>query len=373
MHCFQSPWNHLIILHVEFKSAPSLRRSEPATSALFLVDFRFEQMDQEARKPLWLRITLGLAWVSIAAGCLATGLFQGWAGRSQILPSLIKIQLTNEPPETTFKSNSINLLILGCDEDRYYAGAGHKQPGAVLRHASRSDMMLVAKVDFANKRISAISIPRDLAWSVPGYKTQKINAFHAIGFTEGGPEKGKELARRAAEGVTGVTIDRVVVLNFEAFKSMIDMLGGIEVYVPRNMDYDDNAGDLHIHLKKGRQVLTGYNAMCYVRYRHGDSDFKRQERQKDLMMSLKDRALQQWQKTPEVVDKSIDLLGRTFTPVEIAALALFGRKVGGDNFKMDMVPVIEIPGTSNLQIDNVLLAKKLKALHLDSSGPISLR
>ncbi len=326
-------------------------------------------MNHDSPKPLFIRIALVLAWVGIAGVCLGAGLLQGWASRSKILPSLIKLQLTQQKPEVTFKADTLTLLILGCDEDRYYAGAGHKKPGQVLRHASRSDMMLVAKIDFVKKRISGISIPRDLVWSVPGYKETKINAYHAIGYREGGSEKAKELARRAAEGVTGIPIDRVVVLDFDAFKAMIDLVGGVEVYVPRNMDYDDNAGDLHIHLKKGRQMLSGYDAMGYVRYRHGDSDFKRQDRQKDLMMALKDRVLKQWQKTPEVVDKSIDLLGHAFTPEEIAAMALFGRKIGGDNFHMDMVPVFENDGTSNLRLDADGLDEKLKALHLKSDYP----
>lgn len=329
-------------------------------------------MDQERRKPVWLRILLGTCWVVFASICLAAGSFMGFIGKSAVLqPALVQI-ITNKKPEDVFNSNSINMLILGCDEDRYYTPPG-KKPGAIIRHASRSDMMLVAKIDFLNKRISAISIPRDLLWSVPGYKTQKINGYHAIGAQEGGPEGGKELAKRAAEGVTGLHIDRVVVLNYEAFKQMVDMVGGVEVYVPRNMDYDDNRGDLHIHLKKGRQLLSGYDAMCYVRYRHGDSDFKRQDRQKDLMMAFKDRVLKQWQKSTAVADKTLDLLDRAFKPDEIAALALFGRKVGGDNIKMSMVPVVEVPGTYNLELDPQQLPEKLKELHMNATTQLSYR
>ena len=305
--------------------------------------------------------------------CLAAGSLFGFIGKSTVFTSTFTQIVLRKKPQEVFDSNHVTLLILGCDEDRYYAGRGHSKPGAVIRHASRSDMMLVTKIDFANNRISAISIPRDLAWSVPGYRVQKINAYHAIGANEGGPEKGKELAKQAAEGVTGVKIDRVVVLNFDAFKQMVDILGGLEQYVPRNMDYDDNAGDLHIHLKKGRQTLSGYDAMCYVRYRHGDSDFKRQERQKDLMMSFKDSVLKHLDKSAEVADKSIALLGNTFTPDEIAALMMFGKKVGGDNIKMDMVPVIEVPGSSNLELDGTKLAEKLKELHMDSGTQVSLR
>lgn len=298
-------------------------------------------------------------------------------GKSELMSQGLVQTVTGTTPQQVFERDLqgtrdyLNVLILGCDEDRLYAGDRSK-PGSIIRHASRSDMMLVAKIDFAKRRISGISIPRDLLWEIPGYRPHKINAFHKIGYDEGGPEKGKELAKLAAEGVVGLKIDRVVVLNYQAFQKMIDKLGGIEVFVPRNMDYDDNAGDLHIHLKKGRQVLSGYDAMCYVRYRHNDSDFKRQERQKDLMMAVKDRALEKWQNAPEVADTTIEILGKAFTPREVASLALFGRKVGGDNIKMTMVPVVEMPGSTNLQVDSAELAKKLRELKMMPTTTVTI-
>ncbi len=334
-------------------------------------------MDRPRSKKVWLRILLlGFCWVLLASFCLAGGSFLGFINRSKVMTEVGKIILTKATPQDVFHSDAVTLLILGCDEDRAYAGPGKKRkPGAILRHASRSDMMMVAKIDFAHSRITGISIPRDTLWAVPGYREQKINAYHAIGLNEGGEAKGQELAREAAEGVTGVKIDRVVVLNYEAFQQMIDLLGGIDIFVPRNMDYDDYGGDLHIHLKKGRQVLNGYNAMCYVRYRHGDSDFKRQERQKDLMVAVKDQMVKKWEKTPDVVDKTIDLLGRAFNPREIASLALFGQKIGADNIKMDMVPVVEETGSTGLRIDQPQLALKLKELHLtgDDTAPTPVR
>lgn len=336
-------------------------------------------MPNRAKKSLWLKLSSTVAWLGVVFIALAGGTLYGFAGRSEIMKEAIRQEVLREPPSKVFERdlgygarNYLNLLILGCDEDRYYAGRKRSKPGQLLRQASRSDMMLVVKVDFDNNRISGISIPRDLRWSVPGYRAQKINAFHAIGFNEGGADRAKELARQAAEGVVGFSIDRVVVLNFEAFQKMIDMLGGVEVYVTRNMDYDDNAGGLHIHLKKGRQVLNGYDAMCYVRFRHDDSDFKRQERQKDLMMSVKDRALQKWQVSPEVVDQSIELMGRAFSAREMASLALFARKVGSDNIKMDMVPVLEIRGSYDLELDIDKLKDKLRELRMGPESSFAL-
>ncbi|MBL8064741.1 MAG: LCP family protein [Chthonomonadaceae bacterium] len=316
-----------------------------------------------------MRFVLGVLGFCLWGICFAAGSIFGFVGRSRVVSETLPLILTNEPPTKTFERelqgerDYLNVLILGCDEERYYTPASSKKPGQIIEKASRSDMMMVAKIDFGHKRITGISIPRDLEWSVAGYRAQKINAYHKIGLDEGGPDRAKELAKQAAEGVVGVHIDRVVVLNYDAFKGMIDRLGGIDVFVPRNMDYDDFRGGLHIHLKKGRQTLSGYDAMCYVRYRHGDSDFKRQERQKDLMMAVKDRTVQKWQQAPEVADSSREILGNAFTFREIGALMLFAKKLDGDGIKMDMVPIKEREGSYRLDIDREELEKRLAALH----------
>jgi len=326
-------------------------------------------MSDGEQKPLWKRLVARVLWVSLAVVCLAGGTVVGLVNQSQVGKELIEQSTKNVPPQEVFRKDSITLLVLGCDEDRYYAGAAGERdtPGGITRHASRSDMMLVTKLDFANKRITGLSIPRDMLWQLPGYRKQKINGFHAIGYNKGGPEMAKDYAKKAAEGVVGVKIDRVVVLDFGAFAKMVDLLGGVEVYVPKNMDYDDFAGGLHIHLKQGRQVLGGEDAIGFVRFRHSDSDFQRQARQKDLMMAMKDRALAKWQVAPKIMDESYELLGRALMPKEIASLALFARKVGADNVKMDMVPVIERKGRSTLELDEDKLAEKLEELHMTPS------
>src|SRR5690349_11890698 len=104
-------------------------------------------------------------------------------GRSKGMVLMINHVIDHTHPADEFKDKVLTLLILGCDEDRQSAkGSGkNRKPGGILRHASRSDMMLVAKVDFAHRRISGISIPRDTLWQVPAYREQKINAYHYIG------------------------------------------------------------------------------------------------------------------------------------------------------------------------------------------------
>lgn len=246
--------------------------------------------------------------------------------------------MLGQTPEKVFHGNTLTLLVLGCDEDRYYGGQ------QILSTSARSDMMLLTKLDFDRKTISALSIPRDtyIRHRNVGYKhsdpkitSSRINAFHAFG--------GPDLAEQAVERTLDVNIDRTVVLNFEAFQELIDLLGGIEVYIKKDMEYKDVRGGLEIDLKKGRQVLTGYQAMGYVRFRKGagENDFTRQDRQKELIMAVKDKILQQPTLIPLVADKTVEILNRRLTGGELGSLIWFAQQVPTEGIKMGSIPVNE--------------------------------
>ncbi len=302
-------------------------------------------------KTLWRRI-LGVSWYALVCVlALGMGSISGWANFDPTLRAIILDQagIRRVEPKTVFDSTEMTLLVLGCDEDRYYRGI------KVLNDAARSDMMLIVKLDFESNRVGGVSIPRDLWVSHPGYRGHKINAYHAIG--------GPDLTKDVVENLLDVRIDRVLVLNYKAFQNMIDLVGGVSVYVGKKMDYDDNAGDLHIHLTPGRHTLSGVDAMGFIRFRKSDSDFSRIERQRDLMLSFKQSVMSQPAILPAVVKKATELFGGALQPDEVAALSSFMRKIGSDNVKMGTLPVFEGSGT-NLNLDGALLQKTLEDHYL---------
>lgn len=299
----------------------------------------------------------GLFYATVCAAALGLGSVAGWLGQSSVATHAVRQLVLNTTPEEVFHGRrSINVLVLGCDEDRSPGGK------KVVRKYARSDMMLVAKLDFEANRITGVSIPRDTLAEVPGYRAQKINAYHALG--------GKELSMRAVERLLAIPIDRAVVIDYDAFQQMVDLVGGVEVFVPKRLKYTDRRGGLFIDLKKGRQHLNGYDAMCFVRYRHSDSDFERQQRQKDLLMSFRDTVLAKPQMLTSVAEKAIDVLGGALTPEEIAAVSLFCRRVGSDSIQFGMVPVVEVGGY-NLRIDERELRKVLATYHFVDGGATS--
>lgn len=291
-----------------------------------------------------IRFLTGLAYVLFLLAALFVGTAAGWVKKSNVMMS--GIMNFTKKPQDIFHQDTLTVLVLGCDEDR--ATGGKK----ILKSGVRSDMMLLTKLDFVNNRISGVSIPRDTLCQLEGYKNQKINAYHAIG--------GKRLAKEAVESLLGVPIDRAVDLDFKAFQDLVDMVGGVPIFVDKNLHYTDRAGGLYINLKKGYQVLDGYNAMCFVRFRHSDSDFARQDRQHEFVVALKKVIQKKWQKLPEIADQSAKVAGDEFSSTEAAKLAQFTKGIQEKDIQLGSIPVLEIPGSSNLKLDDDKLEDTLR-------------
>jgi len=280
-----------------------------------------------------LGIVLYVLWLGFA---LLLGSTVGWLHKSKIISYIVNPPKT--PPQE-FGNSEFTVLVLGCDEDLAPGGK------VVLRKQARSDMMLVVKFDFPNKKITGISIPRDTLCQVPGYKPMKINAYHSIA------KKGEEasLTEDAVETLLpSVHIDRVVTLDFDAFQRLVNMLGGVDVDVKRRMQYTDRAGGLYIDFKPGLQHMNGYQAMCYVRYRHGDSDFVREERQREFALDMKQQIRSRFLDAPAIADQVIHVMGDAFTDEEAGVLARFIFDVGPENIQMGQVPVVDGRGTDLL-------------------------
>lgn len=304
------------------------------------------------KTPTWKKAAGAFLYVLFCVLALGAGTAFSVLKANPIIAEAIMQRVRNESAEDIFERDSLTLLILGCDVD--LARGGKK----VLRENARSDMMLVTKLDFKNKRIGGVSIPRDLEVQLPGYRAQKINAYHSIG--------GKELAKQAAEQVLGVTVDRVIVLNYEAFQDMVNLVGGVDVYVPKDMKYTDRRGGLFIDLKKGRHHMDGYTAMGFVRFRHSDSDFMRMQRQRDFMLALKDSVMKNPGLVQPLSEKAIEVLGGEMSQSEMVALGNFIKSIPADTIKMSNLPVYDGSGT-NLLIDSSKLQDTLRENFLVTS------
>ncbi|MHB2017957.1 MAG: LCP family protein [Candidatus Xenobia bacterium] len=172
----------------------------------------------------------------------------------------------------------MNILVLGLDVD--WDDVKHAQSS----DNSRSDTMFVLSVAPDGKRIGMLSIPRDFWVEMPTGGMDRINSAYGLGKTD---DQKVHYAEQVVEKLTGTHIDKFVVVKIELAKELIDALGGITLNVEKNMDYDDNWGLLHVHLKKGLQHLNGEQAIGYARFRHDEEgDRGRIRRQQQFVNAL---------------------------------------------------------------------------------------
>lgn len=166
----------------------------------------------------------------------------------------------------------VNLLILGLDGEE-----------------KRSDVILLLNFEPNTGDLNILSIARDSRVRAKG-KNVKINALISMG--------GEAYIAQKVSELTGLPVHYYLTINFKGFRQIIDALGGVELYVPFNMNYDDPEQNLHIHLKKGFQKLNGKKAEQYVRYRKSNSgggynngDIGRIKAQQDFLKALIEQKL----------------------------------------------------------------------------------
>jgi LCP family protein required for cell wall assembly len=166
-------------------------------------------------------------------------------------------------------NSDMTLLVMGVDA----TGAGGR--GGLK---ANSDTMLLLRLSPSEGKIYAVSLPRDTRVRIPGHGTFKLNAAEAWG--------GPELAARTISNYLEVPIHRYFVVSLEGVIKAVDAIGGVDITVPKAMDYDDFTGKLHIHLKPGLQHLGGKDVEAYLRFRHDEigSDVARVQRQQAFLM-----------------------------------------------------------------------------------------
>jgi LCP family protein required for cell wall assembly len=189
-----------------------------------------------------------------------------------------------------------NVLVLGSDK---------RQDGALAGNSVLTDTILVASIGKFDKDVVLISIPRDLWVELSNGGHEKINAVYAIeGYEDS--KKGAEGIKKAVEKVLGIPIHYHTLINFEMFKEVVDILGGVDVDVavaftdyqypiegkenaPENERYET------VHFEQGIQHMDGVTALKYARSRKGDNgegtDFARSRRQQSVIAAIKKKVL----------------------------------------------------------------------------------
>ena len=179
-------------------------------------------------------------------------------------------------------SKPTTMLLLGRDHENTDRRVG----------LNNSDSIMILRTDPSRHRLVYLSIPRDLRVPIPGHGEDRINAAFPLG--------GAALTIRTIEGLTGLAINHVMIVDFRSFKSLIDNIGGVDINVPapilsNKFDCPYKASACArwqgYRFHKGMQHMNGQRALIYSRIRENqlnpaDSDITRGLRQQAVMRAV---------------------------------------------------------------------------------------
>lgn len=312
---------------------------DPATSALVPVTSgELATVPHPGPTPGFLRRWAGrLAWTVVFAGtALGAGVGGALVATTIPLPDWIGPQ-ASEPLgivdlwQSGFRyrlSRPVNVLMLGVDTDP------DAHPNSPAQFATRTDTMLLARFNPDQGTVNLLSIPRDTRVTIPGRGIAKINHANVVG----GPEL---VAETIQSNIGPIAVDRYLRIDTGGFRELVDLAGGIEVYVPRRMQYEDRTQGLSIDLQPGWQTLNGDQAEQFARFRSdGQGDVGRVQRQQMLLRALKERLIHPRvvPQLPQLIRVMLRYVDTNLTLEEILALANYSLEIGTDNLQMVMLP-----------------------------------
>jgi LCP family protein required for cell wall assembly len=236
------------------------------------------------------------------------------------------IQAAFHPQQLFPGRTRLNILCLGLDRD-------WNDQDLPSSKRSRTDTMIVASLDLAAQRVTALSIPRDTRVEIPRHGTRKINDAYPCG--------GIDSTLATVNRFLGVPMAYYVLVKLGAVQRFVDAVGGVTVDVEKDMDYDDDWGQLHVHLKQGSQSLTGAQVEGYMRFRHDrEGDFGRMRRQqqtvKAILAKLQSPAVAL--RVPRLIDAFSQSVETNLTRDQILALARMFHQVRPEEVVSDTIP-----------------------------------
>ena len=260
-------------------------------------------------------LVVALAAVGIAAGVWYYNISQSLSGGTDEEITNVVEEDENEP---------YYVLVLGSDS-RSEDGSG-----------SRSDSMMVVRVDEENQQVSLLSIPRDLYVYMGDHGYQKINAATAYG--------GYDYAIEIVNQLLGIEISYYVFVYFSGFEDLVDSLGGVTVEVPEGTYYNG------VWVEAGDAVeIDGEEALVLARCRKGypegtgayaKGDYQRTINQRNLVKAIAKKVLDSdVSDFPDIIEAAVECVDTNMSATRLLTLAKNMKGMDVDAMESAQVPV----------------------------------
>lgn len=226
-------------------------------------------------------------------------------------------------------SNVFNVLLLGTDErkDEYSTNA-------------RADSIMLLSVNKETKNMKLVSLERGMGVPILEGQYQGQYDWLTHCFRYGGAN----LMLKEVQECLRVDVNRYVRVNFNSFAEIIDAIGGVDIELTAleaqglNGEVRTNARTKH-KVTEGMNHLDGYDALQYARLRYIDSDWKRIERQRNVIQTVVHKAKDlNLLELNEVADMILPLINTNLTKSEVLNLVLFAPNVIGKDIEQMSIP-----------------------------------
>lgn len=271
------------------------------------------------RRIRWGRVLLLIITLILVVSAVAGAAVYAYKSAFRPIEATVKANQQKKPD-----TNRINILLLGLDD------GDENNPDS----PRRSDTIILASISTEDGKVSLLSIPRDTRVAIPGHKGEDKIA-HACFYG------GTQLAVKTVEDLLSLPVDYYIAVDWKAFIKVVDILGGANLYVEHDMDYEDKYANLTIHLQKGYQHLDGRKAGEYVRFRSDElGDIGRVQRQQRFLKALSNDGLNVGLilKTPDIVNTIKEHVATDMTPVVMMKVAYHLKSINAGTLRVEMLP-----------------------------------
>ncbi len=246
---------------------------------------------------------------------ISVGLGVAFRMQNIVAPGSRQIEKSFEHDKLT---GNINILAVGIDD---------------VQGSHRSDTIAVVAINIEDRFVKVLSLPRDLRVQIEGRGWQKLNHAYAYG--------GIDLLRSTINNFLGIPLHYHVIVNYQSFPKLVDLLGGVTIDVPKRLRYTDRAGGLHIDIPAGRQLLDGKTALEFVRFRHDAlGDIGRIQRQQLFLREIlnKIRQPETLAALPEIVEQATRFFQTEIQATQAIQLVNYLKDLEGSRFSFETMP-----------------------------------
>lgn len=215
-----------------------------------------------------------------------------------------------------------------------------------------ADVIKIVRIDYVTPRVTVLSMPRDLWIEVPGISDHyglthtKLNQSYFFG-TEGmgyydGPGYGAGLLARTLEVNFGVQPDHYGVVNMATFEDIVNVMGGIDIYLENSVDGNVGSGpeDMMGYFPAGWNHLNGVEAVRFARIRKVDNVFNRMSRQSQVLCALKDKLVsaEGVMSIPQMIEAFSGRVLTDLSPAQMSQIACLLPKLDDDGILFASFP-----------------------------------